>query len=418
MKRYINRLIEKTIEAELNALGCIAIEGPKWCGKSTTGARFAKKIIKLQNPITYRQYLAYATTSKENLLEGDKPLMFDEWQKIPDLWDFIRTDIDETGLSGQYILTGSAKPVEDQNRHSGTGRISKITMRTMSLWESGDSSGEVSLSSLFDGNDSIFGESKLSLNEIAVVICRGGWPETVLKEEHYQTLVSAYFKSLTTEDIVDVDGIKRNPSRAQAILRAYARNISTFATNKTLQSDVASNDSTIDMKTLISYIGAFEKLFVIENIKAWSPKLRSKTTIRTADKRQFVDPSIAAVALGAKPYDLINDLNIMGFFFESLCHRDLKVYAQSIGGELYQYKDADGLEVDSIIHLNDGRWGAIEIKLGGAEIDEAANNLIKLKNKIDQKLKGPSFLMVLTAVPAAYKREDGVLVVPIACLKN
>ncbi|MDD3382042.1 MAG: DUF4143 domain-containing protein [Bacilli bacterium] len=418
MQRYINRLIEKTIETELNALGCIAIEGPKWCGKSTTGARFAKTIVKLQNPITYRQYLAYSTTSKENLLKGDKPLMFDEWQKIPDIWDFIRTDIDETGLPRQYILTGSAKPIEDQKRHSGTGRISKIVMRTMSLWESGESSGEVSLRKLFAKEDSVFGKSKLSFDELAYVVCRGGWPETVLRQDQFSTLVSAYFKSLTTEDIVDVDGIKRNPRRAQAILRTYARNISTFATNKTLQSDVAANDSTIDIKTFTSYVTAFEKLYVIENVKAWSPRLRSKTTIRTADKRQFIDPSIAAIALDAKPSDLVNDLETFGFFFESLCHRDLRIYAQSIGGELYQYKDGDGLEVDAIIHLSDGSWGAIEVKLGGNEIDDAARNLIKLKNIIDPSLKKPSFLMVLTGAPTAYKREDGVVVVPIACLKD
>ena len=417
MKQYLNRLIEAVIKRELEALGCVAIEGPKWCGKSTTGERFAKTVVKLQNPITYRQYATFATTSKENLLRGEKPLMFDEWQKIPDIWDFIRTDIDETGLAGQYILTGSAKPLEDQKRHSGTGRIAKITMRPMSLWESGDSTGEISLKDLFDGKDNVFGKSKLSLDDLTFVVCRGGWPETVTRPNHALTLAADYYKSLTTEDIKEVDEIKRNPNRAQAVLRAYARNISTYATNTTIQSDVAANDSTIDIKTFLSYVLAFEKLYVIENITAWSPKLRSKSIIRTTDKRQFVDPSIAATALGAKPHDFINDLNTFGFFFESLCHRDLRIYAQCLEGELYHYNDGDGLEADAIIHLNDGRWGAVEIKVGGNQIEEAATNLLKLKNKVDLT-KEPSFLMVLTGAPDAYKRPDGVLVVPIGCLKD
>jgi predicted AAA+ superfamily ATPase len=418
MKQYISRLIETTIKRELDALGCVAIEGPKWCGKSTTGERFAKTVIKLQNPITYRQYTAFATTSKENLLRGNKPLMFDEWQKIPDIWDFIRTDIDETGLAGQYILTGSTKPLKGLERHSGTGRISKITMRPMSLWESGDSTGEVSLNALFNGNDAIFGKSKLSLDDLTFIVCRGGWPETVVKPAQALTLSAAYFKSLTTEDITDADGIKRNPRRAQAILRAYAQQISSFATNTTLQADVTANDSTIDIKTLSSYVCAFEKLFVIENITAWSPKLRSRSVIRTADKRQFVDPSIATIALGARPRDLIDDLHTFGFFFESLCQRDLRIYAQSLDGELYHYHDGDGLEVDAVVHLSNGRWGAIEIKVGGNQIDEAAMNLIRLKNKVAPSLRAPSFLMVLTGVPDAYKRPDGVLVVPIGCLRN
>jgi len=419
MKQYLSRLIETAIKRRLEAIGCVAIEGPKWCGKSTTGERFAKTIVKLQNPITFRQYAAFATTSKENLLHGEKPLMFDEWQKIPDIWDFIRTDIDETGLAGQYILTGSAKPLEDQKRHSGAGRIAKITMRPMSLWESGDSTGEISLKSLFDGKDNILGKSKLSLDDLTFVTCRGGWPETVMRPAQMLTLVSDYYKSLTTEDIKDVDGIKRNPRRAQAVLRAYARNISTFAANTTIQGDVAANDSTLDIKTFSSYVSAFEKLYVIENITAWSPKLRSKSIIRTTDKRQFVDPSIAAIALGAKPHDFINDLNTFGFFFESLCDRDLRIYAECLEGELYHYHDGDGLEVDAIIHLNNGSWGAVEIKVGGNQIDEAAKNLLRFKNKMDlSQLKELKFLMVLTGACDAYKRPDGVLVVPIGCLKD
>jgi len=403
----------------MEAMGCVAIEGPKWCGKSTTGEQFAKTVIKLQDPIVFRQYSGFAATSREHLLAGEKPLMFDEWQKIPDIWDFIRLDIDETSSVGQYILTGSAKPQEDKSRHTGTGRIAKVTMRPMSLYESMDSSGEVSLKDIFDGKDNVFGKSKLTLDDLAFVTVRGGWPEAVKRPEQATTLNTNYFKSLTTEDIIDVDGIKRNPVRAQAILRSYGRNISTFATNQTLLDDIKANDGTIDKTTLASYLSALTKLFVIEDILAWSPKLRSKSIIRSSAKRQFVDPSIAATALSAKPKDLIADLETFGFLFESLCARDLRVYAQNLDGEVYHYKDGDDLEADAIVHLSDGRWGAIEIKVGGNQIDEAAANLIKLRKKVDtNKMSEPSFLMVLTGTPHAYKRPDGVLVVPIGCLKN
>lgn len=401
------------------AVGCVVLEGPKWCGKSTTGERFSKTVIKLQDPITFRQYVGLAATSRKHLLMGIKPLMFDEWQKIPDLWDFIRMDIDESSGVGQYILTGSAKPLEDKARHSGTGRIAKVTMRPMSLWESRDSTGEVSLSDVFDGNDKVFGKSKLSLDDLAFVTCRGGWPESVVRPAQALTLAQNYFQSLTTEDIVNVDGIKRNPDRARAILRAYARHISTYATNSTLLSDIAANDSTIDKTTLSSYLEAFAKLFVIENIKAWSPALRSKSIIRSADKRQFVDPSLATLALDSNPNDLVSDLNTFGFLFESLCLRDLKIYAENLNGNVYHYHDSDGLETDAIIHLSNGKWGAVEIKLGGNLIDKACANLLKLKRKINaERMNEPSFLMVISGVPGAYKRPDGVLVVPIGCLKN
>lgn len=418
MQNYIPRLIETSISRELSAIGCVSIEGPKWCGKSTTAELFAKTVIKLQNPMIFTQYSAFASTSKENLLRGEKPILFDEWQKIPEIWDFIRTDIDETRLIGQYLLTGSSKPSKAQSRHTGTGRIAKLTMYPMSLWESSDSVGSVSLYDLFYSSHAVLGQSKITLDEIAFVICRGGWPQAVLRPDQALILSQDYFNSLTTEDISDVDDIKRNPRRAREILRSYARNICSFASTSTLLSDVASNDSTMDIKTLTSYIIAFEKLFVIDNIAAWTPALRSKSVIRAANKRQFIDPSIAAAALGAKPNDLINDLKTFGFFFESLCHRDLKIYANSMGGELYHYHDSYGLEIDGIIHLSDGRWGAVEIKLGGNEIEQAAKNLLCLKNRVNSNLGDPSFLMVLTGAPYAYKRTDGVIVVPIGCLKN
>lgn len=418
MQNYIPRLIESSISRELSAIGCVSIEGPKWCGKSTTAELFAKTIIKLQNPIIFTQYSTFASTSKENLLRGEKPILFDEWQKIPEIWDFIRTDIDETRLIGQYLLTGSSKPSKAQSRHTGTGRIAKLTMYPMSLWESSDSVGSVSLYDLFYSSHAVLGQSKITLDEIAFVICRGGWPQAVLRPDQALILSQDYFNSLTTEDISDVDDIKRNPRRAREILRSYARNICSFASSSTLLSDVVSNDSTMDIKTLTSYLLAFEKLFVIDNITAWTPSLRSKSVIRAAEKRQFIDPSIAATALGAKPNDLINDLKTFGFFFESLCLRDLKIYTASIGGELYHYHDSYGLEIDGIIHLSDERWGAVEIKLGGNEIEQAAKNLLCLKNRVNSNLGEPSFLMVLTGAPYAYKRTDDVLVVPIGCLKN
>jgi predicted AAA+ superfamily ATPase len=414
MKEYFNRLIESTIQQKMDAMGCVAIDGPKWCGKSTTAERYAKTVVKLQDPIVYKQYSALAETSRELLLAGEKPLMFDEWQKIPTLWDFIRTAVDVAGESGQYIITGSAKPIEDPLRHSGAGRITKVTMRPMSLWESKESTGEVSLEDLFSGNKLIFGNAQMSITELAHVVCRGGWPEAVTRKRYGLSLIESYFNALVDSDVVNVDGIKRNPKTAKAVLAAYARNISTFA-----KQNVLSADCGVDEKTLKSYISAFEKLFVIDDILPWSPKLRSAATIRAAAKRQFVDPSVAAVACGKKPADFIGDLETFGFYFESLCDRDLKIYAQSLGGELFHYHDSSDLEVDAVVHLNDGRWGAIEIKLGGNQIDEAAQHLLELKNKIDfDRFKQPSFLMVLTGAPNAYMRTDGVAVVPLACLKN
>jgi len=420
-RKYLSRLIEPIIEEKLKAKGCVVIEGPKWCGKSTTGKKFAKTIVELQKTAVYNLYRTFADMGDPNLFHGEKPLMFDEWQKIPELWDSVRAEIDDTGKRGLFILTGSTKPTEDIKRHSGTGRIVKLVMRTMSLWESNDSTGEVSLSKLLKGNHNISGKNKHTLNDIAYLICRGGWPEIMIDEK--QRALSAafdYVKTLIGEDITQVDDIKRNPQRAASILKAYARNISTAAKLSTIKSDVEANDDTIDPRTLDSYITAFEKLFVIQDIEAWSPRLRSKTTIRTANTRQFTDPSIATAILGITPNDLITDLNTFGLMFESMVTRDLGVYAECLGGKVYQYHDADGLEADAIIHFMNGTWGAVEIKLGGDKlIEEGAKSLIALRKKVNTtKMKEPSFLMVVTATQHAYKRPDGVLVVPIGCLKN
>ena len=403
--------------------GCVVIEGAKWCGKSTTAERFAKSVVKLQKPATFKQYKTLADVGDSNLLSGEKPLLFDEWQKLPELWDYIRAEIDETQAHGSFILTGSAKPIEDKERHSGIGRIKKIVMRTMSLWESNESTGEVSLGELFGGLEKISGKQNYKLKDIAYLLCRGGWPQAVIQIDKGLALRPAidYVDGLVETDITEVDDIRRNPTRAMAILKAYARNISTAAPMSTIQKDIEANHSIADIKTIDSYINAFAKLFVVDDTEAWSPRLRSKTTIRTTNTRHFSDPSIAAAALNATPDDLMNDLNTLGLLFENLAIRDLKAYSENLGGKVFNYRDKTGLEADAIVHLRDGRWGAIEIKLGGeALINEGAKSLLALANKIDtDMMKSPSFLMVLTAVDEfAYRRPDGVLVVPIACLKN
>jgi len=419
---YLPRLIEKPITESMKTNGCIVIEGPKWCGKSTTSERFAKSVIKLQKPATYKQYRILADIGDDNLLSGEKPILFDEWQKIPELWDYVRNYIDETSGKGLFILTGSAKPIEDKQRHSGIGRMKKIIMRTMSLWESNESSGEVSLRNLFDNTKNISGKNKYQLKDIAYIICRGGFPSAVIEKDKDISLNYAkdYVNTLVSTDITSVDDIKRNPKRARAILKSYARNISTPAKMTTILKDVESNTDTQDIRTINSYIDAFSKLFVIDETESWTPKLRSKTAIRTTSTKHFVDPSIATAILDANPNDLIQDLNTFGLLFENLVIRDLKIYTQSLDGNVYNYRDKSGLEADAVIHLNDGRWGLIEIKLGGETlINEGALTLTKLKEVIDQdKMNKPAFLAIITATDSfAYKREDGIYVIPIACLK-
>ena len=435
--RYLPRLVEETIAESLLTKGCIVIEGAKWCGKSTTAERFAKTVIKLQDPAKFKQFHALADVGdKQKLFSGEKPILFDEWQKIPDLWDYIRSEIDTHSYRGAFILTGSAKPREDKNRHSGIGRIKRVVLRTMSLWESNESTGEVSLDKLFTGQTrtsamgkyennktpmKISGKSKYGLRDIAVLLCRGGWPAAVVNEsKNPAQTATEYIDTLVTTDITDVDDIKRNPARARSILRAYARNISTAAALSVIQKDIEANDSVLDPRTLDSYLNAFEKLFVIEETVAWTPKLRSKTTIRTANTRHFSDPSIAASLLGAGADDLMNDMNTFGLLFENLCIRDIKTYSQT-NSNVYNYHDKDGLEIDAIVHRNNGQWGAIETKLGGETlINSGAEKLLKLAKKVDiERMQPPAFLMVLVAVSEfAYRRQDGVIVVPIGCLKG
>ncbi|MCL2521886.1 MAG: ATP-binding protein [Erysipelotrichales bacterium] len=419
---YLRRLIEHTIEESMKTNGCVVLEGAKWCGKSTTAEQFAKTIVKLQKPATFRQYKLLSDLGDPELLKGEKPILFDEWQKLPDLWDYIRADIDEMRYKGAFILTGSAKPIEDKNRHSGIGRIKKITMRTMSLWESGESSGSVSLQELFKGNHQISGRQNYNLRDIAYLICRGGWPEAAVQKDKELALKFAkdYVDGLVTSDLTSVDDIKRNPIKARAILKSYARNISTSAPITTIHKDIE-NKIVADSRTLDSYLNAFAKLFVIEDTEAWAPILRSKTSIRVSSTRHFSDPSIAAAVLDATADDLMNDLNSLGLLFENFAIRDLKIYTQMLGGHVANYRDKSGLEADVIVHLNNGKWGAIEIKLGGEKlINEGAKNLLALAKKIDdEKMQSPTFLMILTAVGEfTYRRADGVLVVPIGCLKN
>lgn len=419
---YLPRLIEKPITESMKTNGCIVIEGPKWCGKSTTSERFAKSVIKLQKPATYKQYRILADIGDDNLLSGEKPVLFDEWQKIPELWDYVRNYIDETSGKGLFILTGSAKPIEDKERHSGIGRMKKIIMRTMSLWESNESSGEVSLRNLFDNTKNVSGKNRYQLKDIAHIICRGGFPSAVIEKDKAISLNYAkdYVNTLVSTDITSVDDIKINPKRARAILKSYARNVSTPAKMTTILKDVESNTDTQDIRTINSYIDAFSKLFVIDETESWTPKLRSKTVIRTTSTKHFVDPSIATAILDANPNDLIQDLNTFDLLFENLVIRDLKIYTQTLDGNVYNYRDKSGLEADAVIHLNDGRWGLIEIKLGGETlINEGALTLTKLKEVIDQdKMNKPAFLAIITATDSfAYKREDGIYVIPIACLK-
>ena len=419
---YLPRLIEKNIENKLSYVGAVQIEGPKWCGKSTTASLFAKTIIKLQDPIVFNRYQIYASTSKEDLLDGEKPILFDEWQKIPELWDFIRLDVDDhPGFPGLYLLTGSSKPIEDSLRHSGSGRIAKIKMRPMSLFESKYSTGEVSLSELFNNPDCrIKGESGLSISDQVDLVCRGGWPGLIQTPKSKMTsYLKDYYEGLLHADISDVDDIKRNPNRAKAVLRSYARGLSTLTDFQTMIKDLENVGEGIDNKTFMSYISAFEKLFIIENVEAWIPKLRSASKIRTKAKKQFTDPSIAVIALGATANDLSEDMETFGLFFESMVTRDLRIYLESINGEVFHYRDNTNLEVDCILKLDDGRWAAVEVKVGGNKIDEASANLLKLAERVDtEHMKEPTFLMVIYGGQHAYRRKDGILVVPIGCLRD
>jgi len=416
---YISRISDKLLGILLESSWAVLVEGAKWCGKTQSSLQVAKSAVYLQDPDEGPGYLAMADTKPSLLLEGETPLLLDEWQMAPVIWDAVRFAVDKRALMGQFILTGSATPGDNETIHSGTGRIARMLMRPMSLYESSESDGKVSLKDLFDGNKDIAAKNNLTIEQIAHAICRGGWPAAVISGSQSSRIAMNYVDSIINSDVHRVDGVERDPERVRLLLQSLARNISTLATYKTIMYDMQVNDASITDKTLSSYLNALRRLFVVEDVPAWQPSLRSRTAIRTANKRQFVDPSIATAALRTNATGILRDFETFGFLFESLCTRDLRVYSQAIDGGVFHYRDKSELESDLIIKLNDGRWAPVEVKLGNKQIEEAAANLIKLSHKVDaDKMNQPSFLMVLTGGQVAYRRPDGVLVVPIGCLKD
>lgn len=413
------------LSRRLKGVGAVLIQGSKWCGKTTTAEQQAKSVVYMDDPEYMEQNIELAKLSPRKILAGATPRLIDEWQLAPQLWDAARFEVDHRDDAGQFIFTGSAVPTDtDRIHHSGTGRFAWLTMRTMSLFESGESSGEISLKDLFSKSDSeIFGTNPLNIDSVAWLICRGGWPRaTTIDKDVALDMAYRYYEAVVNNDISRVDNVRRDAERAKRILRSIARNQCAQVSVNTICADVENNDSTsANRLTITSYIDALKKIFVLEDSPAWNPNLRSKTAIRSSDTRYFSDPSIGVAALGIGPNDLINDIRTMGLFFESLCVRDLRVYADALEGSVYHYRDSNGLECDAVLHLRDGRYGLIEIKLGGERnIEEAADNLKLLASKIDTaKTKAPSFLMVLTGTSKyAIRREDGVYVVPVGCLRD
>ena len=421
---YIPRIADKMLQEQLEAAGVVLIQGPKWCGKTTTAEQQAKSALYMDTPKTRQANLLLAETDPEILFQGEIPRLIDEWQLAPKLWDAARFEVSSRRLPGQFIFTGSSVPPDmSELTHTGTGRFAWLTMRPMSLWESRESNGSVSIQALFQGNKAATIAPDISLHELAYLICRGGWPGSlVLNRNAALRQAVNYFDAIVYSDISRVDGVSRNPEFTRRLLRSYARHQGQQVSISTIYKDLESNpNGSMSEETIASYIVALKKIFVIEDMLAWNPNLRSRTAIRTSDTRFFVDPSVAASALGLGPDDLIEDLNTFGLLFETLAVRDLRVYADALNGHIYHYRDKNGLECDAVLHLRNGNYGLIEIKLGGDTLIEAgAKTLKQLADKIDTtKMKSPSFLMVLTGVGQyAYLRDDGVYVVPIGCLKD
>jgi hypothetical protein len=421
---YMRRVCDGILDLELQASGAVLIEGAKWCGKSRTAQEKAKSAVMMQDPAMASSYLKTAQAMPSLLLQGAAPRLVDEWQVAPVLWDAVRSEVDRRGGMGHFILTGSATPPDGHDdeslkrRHSGTGRIARMKMRTMTLWESGDSTGEVSLRRLFDGETQVAAASHVTIPDIARFVCRGGWPESVgLPDKVALRIAANYVKAVVEEDIHRVDGVEKNPARVRALLRSLARNVSTLATTETIAADIRANDSSASDKTVAAYLNALRRLYLLEETPAWMPTLRSKTAIRSSAKRQFVDPSIATAVMGINPEGVLRDFNTFGFLFESLCTRDLRVYAQALDGTVSHYRDKNGLEADLVVSLPDGRWAPVEVKLGEGQVDEAAAHLLKLQSLVDSVRTGPpAFAMVLTGTPFAYRRDDGVIVCPLGCL--
>ncbi|GAA5819668.1 MAG: ATP-binding protein [Methanobrevibacter sp. CfCl-M3] len=427
-KKYLKRVIDDLLEKRLEMIGAIVINGPKWCGKTTTAMQYAKSVLELQDPDKTKSYLKLAEIKPSLLLKGENPRLIDEWQMAPVLWDAVRNSVDKLNKDGLYILTGSTSVNEDEIMHSGTGRIHKMTMKPMSLFESKESNGKISIIDLFNNPDmDINGiKSELSIEDLIFAACRGGWPESLNKKtkEAQLFVASNYLDNICESDASTVDGVKRDPQRVRTILHSYARNISTTVSNNTIIKDIQANFEDISKPTYYSYIDALKRLFVIENVPAWNPRLRSATVIQSSYKKEFVDPSIAVATLNLTPETLLQDLNTFGFIFENLCIRDLSVYSSSVNGRISYYRDKYGLEADCVLHLRDGRYALIEFKLGSKEIEKGAKNLIKLdslikKNINENKLniKKPSFLAIVTGGEFAYTRKDGIKILPIGVLR-
>lgn len=425
--QYKNRIIDKQLDLMLNSFGATLIKGPKGCGKTTSAKHKAKSFIEFQDEDERENLLLIANTKPSNLLVGDKPRLFDEWQDAPKIWGAIRKSVDDTGLNGQYILTGSTSQ-DTKTPHTGTLRIAQLKMYPMSLYETEESNGAVSLIELFNHPEKFDGcKSDMTLDDIIFAICRGGWPQSIRNEDKKSQLQIA--KSLYTQtysvDISNIDDVKRNPRLASTILQSYSRNLCTLADNKTIYKDVMSTNDTTEV-TIRDYIDALRRLYIIEDIDAWCPAIRSKTAIRSGKKKNFIDPSIAVAALGLSPEYFNQDFKTLGFFFESLCIRDLKIYSSILDGDISYYHDRYGLETDAVLHLNDGRYALIEFKLGESQVDEASGHLNEIENLIREynkkekqcPLRLPDLKIVITATQYGYRREDGIFVIPIGCLKD
>ncbi len=422
MKKYLTRIADKMLTEALESSGAVLIEGPKWCGKTRTASEISKSILYMQDPDSRDSNLQVAGIKPSLLLKGEVPRLIDEWQVASVLWDAVRHEIDLRGKDGQFILTGSAVPIMDKLiSHTGTGRITRIKMRPMSLYESRESNGQVSLKEIFQESSNCESISTLEIEMIAKVIVRGGWPSAVTaKSGLSERRAQDYVNSIINVDASRVDGIEKNPNKMLALMKSISRNISTEASYSTLIKDMEGGEKeSISRPTIQSYINSLQRIFVVEDLEAWNPSIRSSTSLRVTPKRHFIDPSIATASLGINDVGLLNDFNTFGYLFESLCIRDLRIYTESLGGRLFHYRDKLGLECDAVIVLRNGLWGAVEIRLGSNMLDQAAQNLKKLSERIDsEKMKKPSFLMILIGSKLGYKREDGILVVPIGCLKN
>ncbi|MBQ6875383.1 MAG: ATP-binding protein [Lachnospiraceae bacterium] len=421
---YKKRIADELIKKKLKGKGAVLVEGPKWCGKTTTAEELSKSRLYMSKPDSMKQNIMLADVNPSLLLVGEVPRLIDEWQIAPKLWDAVRYEVDHRNEEGQFILTGSAVPVNfDAIYHTGTGRFARVLMRPMSLFESGESNGSVRIAELFNAPENIGAINSLDLQKIAFLVCRGGWPRATFQEDEV-ALEQAYdyYDAIVNQDISRVDGVKRDVQRVKTLMRSYARNQGAQVSNAVLKADMQANDvDSLDEDTVMSYVNALKKIFVVEDMPAWNPNIRSKTAIRTSDTRYYIDPSIAAAALGIGPNDLICDLETYGLLFETMCVRDLRVYADALGGSVYHYRDKTGLECDAVVHLRNGSYGLVEIKLGGEDaIRHGIATLKALAGKIDtDKMKAPSFLMVLTGVgDYAYRREDGVYVVPVGCLRD